>query len=181
MVILISMIAFVSSNVDDLFILTFLFAQTNRKKEQLNILIGQYVGMAIIMILSFLLAFCFRSIGQLSFHYLGLVPILIGLKKAIEIPKKVARDKTQITVFQVTALTIAGGGENLGIYIPILLTINLANQLLFVVTFAFLIPIWWLIGKIIGRHQVVIRLIHRQEKIVVPCIYLVVGLWLFFG
>lgn len=111
--------AFVSTNGDDFVLLLALFGVGQNRFSR--ILIGQLVGMAVLVGLSYLGALGLDWIGHSWAHWLGCIPILIGLKALVQ--KKTSPSSTgvsqNLSVLAVTLLTVANGGDNLGVYVPL--------------------------------------------------------------
>ena len=181
MIFLISLIAFVSSNIDDIIILTVLFAQAVGKKDRVNILIGQYVGIFTLLFVSFVIATFLVKATNMPLNWLFIVPMLLGINKLIE--KKNNEDFSQptISIFQVVILTIASGADNIGIYIPMIIKQSLNETVIFLIVFALMVPIWWFVGKKIGSLETIKKMIKKNEKLVVTLIYFVIGIWIIFG
>lgn len=75
-----SIISFASTNIDDIFVLTILYSQVNRKMKKSYIVIGQYLGIGILVMLSLLGAFGLRILSEEYVGILGGIPIILGIK-----------------------------------------------------------------------------------------------------
>lgn len=165
---------------DDIVVLTVLFAQAAGKKDRRNILAGQYIGVFTLLFVSFCIATFLSAATDFPVKWLGIVPIILALKKLFEKNKLKESTGSKISVAQVAALTIAGGADNLGIYIPIIVKQSLDQTLVFASGFVVMIPLWWLIGKQIGGWSVIRRVINKREHLAVALIYFAIGIWIFF-
>ncbi|MFF3926489.1 cadmium resistance transporter [Paenibacillus lactis] len=130
---------FIVTNIDDIFILMIFFAQID-KVRHMQIVIGQYLGFGLLVILSLLGAFGFTFLPPEWAGFLGLIPIYLGIRmfftkeedEAEEALEKLGDVKAQLTgnrffgplTAKVAAITFANGGDNLGIYIPYFTTQN---------------------------------------------------------
>jgi cadmium resistance protein CadD (predicted permease) len=86
---------------------------------------------------------------------LGIVPIIIGLKKLKDLREEnnnfqdlkenrgIFKSKGSKT-FLVSSVTIANGGDNIGVYIPIFTSINIEQALVIILTFVLMIGLWCL-------------------------------------
>lgn len=84
--ILLGFLAFLATNIDDFLLLVLLFSQAKYRKR--HIIIGQYLGFVIIIVLS-LPGFLFKWIVPLQLiGFLGLVPFTLGIKDGIQELKK---------------------------------------------------------------------------------------------
>ncbi len=70
--------AFVSTNVDNSVVLALFFS--NRAFPVRSVVAGQYLGMGALVAVSLVIASAARLIPTGSIHWLGLVPIAIGIK-----------------------------------------------------------------------------------------------------
>jgi cadmium resistance protein CadD (predicted permease) len=73
-------IAFSATNLDDILFLTFFFSQTARKWQ---IVLGQYLAFSALIVLSLIGFFGGRILPHERISWLGVAPILLGLKKLI--------------------------------------------------------------------------------------------------
>jgi cadmium resistance protein CadD (predicted permease) len=119
---------FASTNIDNLFLLLAFFA--DRQMRARNIILGQFAGIAFLVFLSTIIAFI---IPQGWTALLGAVPLGLGLSKlrarrhGIETNEEqeatdavhMAEARSHSQVLAVTSVTIANGGDNLSVYIPL--------------------------------------------------------------
>ncbi|ANY12394.1 cadmium resistance transporter [Leuconostoc lactis] len=181
MIFIISLVAFVSSNIDDMIVLTVLFAQAVDIKDRFNILIGQYIGILTLLFASYLIATFLVNGTQIPLNLLGVIPIMLSIKKMIAKNSIESHSKSTISIVQVAALTIASGADNVGIYTPIIAKQSLYETVILLIVFAVMIPVWWLIGGKIGSWEIIKVGIKKNEKIIVASIYFLIGIWIIFG
>lgn len=116
-----AIVAFAATNTDDIFILSLFFAQKNLKRW--HIVAGQYLGLAALIMVSLIGYFARLIIPQTWIGLLGLAPIAIGIKKLIDWNQGKETNTESRThaasVFTVTAVTFANGGDNIGINVPL--------------------------------------------------------------
>ncbi len=79
-----SLIAFISTNIDDVFVLMLLFAQAEGRKSMKNISAGQYFGISVLVAVSILGAFGVQCMPQRYIALLGLIPIALGIREYLE-------------------------------------------------------------------------------------------------
>lgn len=121
-----AIILFVSTNLDDLFVLIGFYAHSAFRAR--DIVAGQYMGMAVLFMVSVVGALLSLVIPKAPLGLLGIFPILIGIGKLLEL--RPDRDTTAPTnklgvkagshgnIFSVALVVIANGGDNVGIYVP---------------------------------------------------------------
>ncbi|GAA0779722.1 CadD family cadmium resistance transporter [Clostridium subterminale] len=76
-------ISFASTNIDDIFILMLFFSQINNGMEKRHIIIGQYLGIILLITISIIGALGVSLIPSEYVGLLGLVPIYLGVKAYI--------------------------------------------------------------------------------------------------
>lgn len=125
--------SFIATNLDDIIILTVFFSQVNAHFRPWHILIGQYLGFLVIILVSIPGFLGGLVLPEAWIGFLGVVPIGIGIHQLFR-----SQDDSVQTVayrlaprrrsafasllvpqtYHVAAVTIANGGDNIGIYIP---------------------------------------------------------------
>lgn len=74
-----AMASFASTNIDDIFILTLFFGMAGHEIKNRHIVAGQYVGIAILCLISILASIGLNILPSAAVNALGLLPIAIGL------------------------------------------------------------------------------------------------------
>ena len=177
-----AIVAFAATNLDDIFVLTFFFAQKNL--QVWRVVLGQYLGIAGLILVSLIGFFASLIIPYKWIGLLGLIPIAIGIRKLIALKEKqeekieVRRVESSLTV---AAITFANGGDNVAIYTPLFASSTWATLTITLITFSVMIALWCVAGYAIGNHFVVIRLIDRYGHILVPFIFIGLGFYILFG
>lgn len=146
---------FTVTNLDDIVILTLLFAQVNRVFRHWHIIVGQYMGFTVLILVSLIGFWCGFIIPDYLIRLLGLIPLGIGLlclfrneSEASEKPEidfsKPHYNNTRLPwpILAVAAITIANGGDNLGIYVPLFANSSLQSLLIILSVFMTLVGIW---------------------------------------
>jgi cadmium resistance transport/sequestration family protein len=185
-------LAFTATNIDDLVILTLLFSQVNESFRSRHIFIGQYLGFSVLIIASIL---GFLGGVILPGHWiglLGLVPIAIGFNqwlnqdgdssdKDSEETKK--SDNSWFVSFispqscSVAAITIANGGDNIGIYMPLFASSQIDTLLLILGVFFLLVGVWCYISYLLTRQPAIAEVLTRYGNSFVP--FVLIGLGVF--
>lgn len=124
--------AFVATNIDDLFILMVFFAKRSFTTPQ--IILGQYVGMGLLLGVSLVGSFIAFVIPHNLLGLVGLFPIAIGIKELLDLRNRENEDnidddkivnriykskwRTYLPFLVVATITFSGG-EEIGIYTSI--------------------------------------------------------------
>jgi cadmium resistance transport/sequestration family protein len=185
-------IAFVATNLDDIVVLMVFFAQVNAKFRPWQIVTGQYLGFVVLLLLSLPGYFGGRLVPAHWIGLLGLVPLGIGLK-ILFAPNDEAADAVQVLesgannrlqrllafvppqVLQVGAITVANGGDNLGIYVPLFASKNLAGLLTIVATFLLLVGVWCYVAWRLVKQPLVSRVLSEYGDQLIPWVLMALG------
>ena len=183
-----SIAAFASTNIDDIFVLVLFFG--NKAYKTKEIVIGQYLGIGALITISFAGSFLSLLIDKAYIGLLGLIPIFLGIKSLIGYLKKrrIARkESTQKinavsngSMFAVAAVTFANGGDNIGIYIPLFTTLTLTGKLVMISIFLFMVAAWCYVGRYLSRHPSVARIIDKYGHIATPLVLILLGLYILY-
>lgn len=78
-----SVISFISTNIDNVFVMMILYSKVDEKLKKHYVVIGQYLGLIVLVTISLLGAFGMNFIPQQYIGLLGLIPIGLGIKELI--------------------------------------------------------------------------------------------------
>ncbi|PEJ08429.1 cadmium resistance transporter [Bacillus wiedmannii] len=190
-----SFIAFTSTNIDDIFILLVLFSQVKTgvikkegrfvrektKKEELYIVIGQYLGFSVIIFLSIIgsLSSFFIPISWIGL--LGFVPIYMGVKGLLSLRFYKGTEviaNASSSLFKVASITLANGADNILIYIPMFASQNLKTNIITLVIFFCMIAIWCFISYKLLRAPILAKVLERNCHIIVPIVLIGLGMFI---
>lgn len=178
-----ALVAFAATNIDDIFILTLFFAGVNKRLRPWQIVAGQYIGFAGLIAVSLFGYFARFIAPQEWIGFLGLLPIIIGIKKLRELKRNeteaAAIEKPAAhAVFTVAAVTFANGGDNLGIYTPLFANSSLFGLVIMLSVFFMLVALWCLFGYALGKHPAVSKVVARYGHLIVPFVLIALGLYI---
>ena len=174
-----SILAFVSTNIDDLFVLMILFAGMGMQRRQ--IVLGQYLGIFTLVFISILGAFGLQLLPQQYIRWLGIIPIFLGVKAWREHQKEEEAIKKPTSIFSVMFLTIANGADNIGIYIPTFSGFKGGDFVVMVIVFALLVALWCWISCKLANQPLIREKIQKYQHILVPVIFIGLGIMIIFG
>ncbi|WP_429223983.1 cadmium resistance transporter [Methanobacterium oryzae] len=175
--------AFVATNIDDLFVLMIFFANKDYKNNQ--IVIGQYLGVSFLILIS-LLGYFFKFIVPMSvIGLLGIFPIIIGLKSLIDLKNRDKEDEIGenlkskgSSIFTVTFVSFINGGDNIGVYTPLFATLDIYQLFVMVVVFMTMIGIWCLISQYLTNHRVIGDKIKKYGHLIFPFVLIALGIYI---
>jgi cadmium resistance protein CadD (predicted permease) len=180
-----SILTFVSSNIDDIFILTLFFG--NKKFRDKEIVAGQFIGISSLIILSLAASLIGLVIDKSYIGLLGLVPIYLGLKAIYGLIKNYQksldlddRPSKQSNILIVASVTFANGGDNIGIYVPLFAVMSWANKLSMVIIFLFMTGLWCVIAKYLNKNPLVSQKIQKFGHILTPIVLILLGVYILF-
>ena len=176
----IAIASFAATNIDDLFVLLGFFAEPRFRARE--IVAGQFLGMATLVGLSLLLGWAAAELTAGYVRYLGLLPIALGLKGIWELrrpPGKleevVSRGPGRSRVFTVAAVTLANGGDNIGVYAPLLSPRPLAAQALIVAVYMLMTGAWCLFARFLVGHPLLGKPLRLYGRYVFPFLLIGIG------
>lgn len=179
-----AIVAFAATNIDDIFILTLFFAEGKRGLRPWQIILGQYAGFAGLVALSLVGYFARLVVPEEWIGLLGLLPILIGIKKLWELRRGAGEEVRRVekpsahAVFTVAAVTFANGGDNLGIYTPLFASTDLFELIVTLAIFFVMVGAWCALGYLLGSHPAVNRVLDRYGHLLVPFVLVALGLYI---
>jgi len=171
---------FVSTNVDDLVVLSAFFAMPGRRPSA--IVLGQFLGIAALVLVSMGLAFAALTIPSRWIAVLGLAPIAIGVRQLLASRSDDGGDDNQkgSSIWPVAAVTIANGGDNLGVYVPVFAHQPSAIPIDAIV-FAVMTAVWCLAAWVLTSQQAVQSRLQRYGRRILPWVLIVIGAHILWG
>jgi cadmium resistance transport/sequestration family protein len=189
--------SFIVTNIDDIFVLMLLFSQASSQAKASNgrtvkgnriypkdIVIGQYLGFALLVLISLLATFGVTLIPDQWVGLLGLIPIYLGVKMFIkgedEEEGAILSSLNKFNKFylSVAFITFANGGDNIGIYVPFFSTLNNNQLVITVVTFFIMVAVWCLIGYRLARFRYVSETLEKYGRWVIPIVFIGLGFYI---
>ena len=177
-------IAFASTNIDTLFVLLGFFADPRYRTR--DVIIGQYLGIGLLYAVSVVASLLSLIAEPRYIALLGLVPIMIGARQLVKQMSGWERGKysfhrqphahTAGRFGTVAAITIANGGDNLGVYIPLFAVHGAWSIGLMGGVFVFMTGLWCAVARWLAYHQIVGASIRRYAQHVMPLCLVGLGL-----
>ena len=171
-----SVATFAATNIDDAFLLTFFFS---RRIPTRRIIAGQYTGFAAIIGLSLIGVWGALAIPHQWIHFLGLAPLVIGIKHLLQARRKQAELATdgKLSVAAIAIMTLSNGADNIGVYVPFF-SISRAKLWIILVTYAVLVAVWCWVGRWLGNRPLILRWVDRWGHWAVPVIFIGLGIYI---
>jgi cadmium resistance protein CadD (predicted permease) len=170
-------VAFAATNADDLFILTAFFADPSARAR--GVVLGQYLGIAALTLASMACAFAALAIPAAWVGLLGLLPLAIGIKKLRDGRRREGETLplrgTSTTAVSVAAVTVANGGDNVAVYIPLFASSPRADWPLLAGLFAVLTGLWCVAALTLVGHRTIGPPLRRYGRRVLPWVLIGLG------
>ena len=182
-----SIILYSGTAVDLLIILMLFFAKRKSRKDIINIYLGQFLGSISLILLSLLFAFVLHYIPSKGIlGLLGLIPIFLGLKVLFlgdsdgeAIAKEGLRKDNKNLIFLVAMITFAScGADNIGIFVPYFITLNLADLIVALLTFLVMIYLLVFSAQKLAQVPSVGETLEKYSKWFIAVVYLGLGIYI---
>lgn len=182
-----SIILYSGTAVDLLIILMLFFAKRKSRKDIINIYLGQFLGSVSLILLSLLFAFVLHYIPSKEIlGLLGLIPIFLGLKVLFlgdsdgeAIAKEGLRKDNKNLIFLVAMITFAScGADNIGIFVPYFITLNLADLIVALLTFLVMIYLLVFSAQKLAQVPSVGETLEKYSRWFIAVVYLGLGIYI---
>ncbi len=184
------MTAFTATNLDDILILLLFFSQVNAVFRRRHIVFGQYLGFTALVLASLPGFF-----GRLIFPpdwigMLGLLPIAIGLSRLLNPETDDAEAEAELEqsensffssflspqTYSVAAVTVANGGDNIGIYVPLFASNTLESLAVILAVFFAMVGVWCYAAYRLIQMRAIADTLTRYGNQLVPFVLIGLGM-----
>jgi len=181
---------YVATGIDYLVILILLFSQIKEGQEK-HIWIGQYIGTAIIIGLSLLVALGVANLipQQWVVGLLGLVPLYLGVKTWIKGEKEedennilslFSSDKFNQLFLTVTFIVLASSADDFSIYIPYFTALNMFEIIVAIIVFLIMVAVLCYVSYRLASLDFVSEKVEKYERWIVPIVFIGLGIYIMF-
>ncbi|MDW5615090.1 cadmium resistance protein CadD (predicted permease) [Mycobacterium sp. BK558] len=179
---------FIVTNIDDIIVLSLFFARgAGQRGTTARITAGQYLGFAGILGAAVLV-----TLGAGAFlppeliPYFGLIPLALGLWAAWQAWRgndddddddddgKVAGKN--VGILTVAAVTFANGGDNIGVYVPVFLSVGPAAVVAYCVVFLVLVAVLVVAARFVATRRPIADVLERWEHVLFPIVLIALGI-----
>jgi cadmium resistance transport/sequestration family protein len=182
--ILSSVVVFLATSVDELIVLTTVFAYAEQRNAVGQVYAGQLIGQVVLLTISVLAASGIEAVSQRGIGLLGIVPIVLGIRVLLggdeedEAQETANRLRSSASFTLVVALiAIGGGGEELAVFIPFLGSLAMPELVVALVTLVLLVPVWCRVSQRIASIKRIQGWITRYQRIFVPVVFISLGVF----
>ncbi|MBQ8578118.1 MAG: cadmium resistance transporter [Clostridia bacterium] len=185
-VILSSGMAFAATNIDDIFVLAILFSAA--EKYAVSVVAGQYLGIGILTAVSLLCAGGLSFLPDAVIRLLGIIPIALGIRewRSHCRPKPTDDDEpksdtSSVGIWSTALLTVSGGADNLGVYIPLFSGYTIPECVTAVLVFAVLCGVWCLLAQKLSALPPVRTFLEKYKSPVIAAVFVCIGVTVLWG
>ncbi len=185
---------FSATNIDDLLVVAAFFADP--RLRQRFVVVGQFLGIGALVLASALAALLALAIPQGWVAFLGLIPLYLGLRRLFALRGvklggagdiSAHRERERLSTYRslsqilaVAAVTVANGGDNLGVYIPLFAAEPYAIPA-YALIFGFMTALWCTLAHVLVDHRVLGESIRRYGHLALPFVLVALGVHILLG
>jgi cadmium resistance protein CadD (predicted permease) len=171
---------------DDVLVLLGFFADPRFRIRQ--IVAGQFIGIAMLYAVSVAGAWATLIMPRACIGLLGLVPLAMGLKSAWELLSDDSGEQAsergaragRTNIAAVVAMTIANGGDNVSVYIPLFAMRSGSDIALMGVVFAVMTAVWLSLAYWLTRHRMIGAPVRRCTRLLMPFVFVTLGIFILY-
>jgi cadmium resistance protein CadD (predicted permease) len=190
----IGVVVFASTNIDDIFLLSAFFSDPHLQRR--SVITGQFLGIGVLVGVSAVAALLALAIPEGWAALLGLVPLGLGLHRLLELrssgmPSEGEEERTRAAeqsvekrthsqVLAVAGVTVANGGDNLGVYIPLFASAP-GSIPFYAVIFAVMTALWCSLAYLLVNNRLVGERVRHYGHLALPFVLIALGLYILSG
>ena len=171
---------FAVTNIDDIVVLALFFAQgAGQRGATIRVVAGQYLGFIAILVTALAATFGASFLPEAVRAYFGLLPLLLGLRAAWELWRgdgdEAPDSDNGPALLTVAIVTFANGGDNIGVYVPVFVTVGYASLAVYATVFLVLVGVLCAAGRFLATRAPIARALSRWGHILLPLVLIVLG------
>jgi cadmium resistance transport/sequestration family protein len=181
---------YVATGIDYLVILILLFSQI-KKGQAKHIWIGQYIGTAIIIVVSLLVALGVSWLvpEQWVLGLLGLIPLYLGIRiwvkgeeegEESDILSLFSSDRFNQLYLTVAFIVLASSADDFSIYIPYFTALDTVGILIAIIVFSIMVGILCYVSYRLASLNFVSEKIEKYERWIVPIVFIGLGIYIMY-
>ncbi len=174
--VLTSAIAYISTNVDDLFVIMILMAQTPGMEKR-KLIAGHFLGVGLITAISMLSALGLQNLPMKYIGFLGLLPIALGIKAWFHRDDD-TMDTRAVGLLSMAMITTGNGADNIGVYIPLFTGFSDAERIDAIVIFMVMTALWVFLAKSLAEFPNIKTVIENYKDIIIPAVFISLGIFI---
>ena len=179
---------FAATNIDDIFLLIMFFPNSSMTYPVKQVIIGQYIGIGLLVAISASGFFFSMAVPTYIIGLLGIVPIVIGIRKLALLTKKEESDlnqavgdksKSNLAFAAVASVTFSNGGDNIGVYTPLFAKYNTIGEItVLAAIFMAMTGLWCIAAYCLVNNPIVASKIRHVGRIILPFVLIGLGAYI---
>ena len=181
------LVAFTATNIDDVVMLTLFFSQVNAVFRSRHVVVGQYLGFGALVVASLPGFFSGLIVPRTWIGMLGAIPIAFGISRLLN--TEAQESEVEITqsdrstwlnflspqAFNVAAVTVVNGSDNISIYAPLFASSSLESLLVILSTFFLMVGVWCVAAYKLTRMGAIADTLTRYGNYLAPFVLIGLG------
>jgi cadmium resistance protein CadD (predicted permease) len=177
---------FAATNIDDAVVLTVLHAASRATgaPKPTQIWAGQYLGIGLMVAVALLAAAGLRVLPLAWVGLLGLIPLIRGILLLAIAARDTIRGQgagppvLASGVWQVTALTLANGADNIAAYTAAFRLMGQVETAATITVFAAGVAVWCVGTHLLVSHRRLVELLQRYSRWIIPVVFIALGVYI---
>lgn len=190
LVITASVIAFVTTEMDDLLVMFVLFSKVNRLREQVPVILGKYLGLVFLIAAGKLFAgIISRFPVEQLLGLLGIIPITIGIRYAVReyTGKKDRADGGQrircplafcALLLETVIITLANGGDSIAVCLSFFSSLGRSDFICSCIVFCIMQALWCVIAISVMNAASIRSYTEESRGVIIPVLFVALGLYI---
>lgn len=172
--ILTSIVAYISTNIDDIFVLMILLAQAG---DKCHLIAGHFLGVGLLTAISMLGAFGLQNLPLKYVGILGLVPIALGIKAWFDRGDGEVEARS-VGLLNMAVIALGNGADNVGVYIPLFTGFSGGERIGAVILFAVMTALWVWLANSLAEFPKIKAVIEKYKAIAIPVVFIALGVFI---
>jgi cadmium resistance protein CadD (predicted permease) len=191
-----AIVVFISTNIDDIFLLAAFFSDP--RLHYRSVIVGQYVGIGALVLVSALAALLALVFPDGWVALLGIAPLYLGFSKLLALRTATGSDEgdnyecriqsqeqtaewgLRSQILAIASVTVANGGDNVGVYVPLFAT-NLGALVSYSLTFAVMTGVWCALAYLLVNNRILGDVLRRYAHVFLPFVLIALGIYILSG
>jgi cadmium resistance protein CadD (predicted permease) len=176
-----AVITFVITNIDDLLILSVYFAAPTYRGR--NVVVGQFFGIIAIILISLIGVVLGNFLSDRWISLLGILPIFVGIKELLsnegDEEDDVSVKASHFQFLNVALVTIANGGDNIGVYVPLFASLpDFSYVILYTTVFILLTGVLCYFAYYLTNHPKIKHYAATWGHQILPYFLIILGVYI---
>lgn len=181
-----AVVMFAITNIDDMLVLAVFFSRARGEQSKaVPVVVGQYLGFIAILAVSVLGALGADLLPESVIPYLGLLPLILGVRAAWRVWQQRRTDdpndepsggSDNVQLGKVAMVTLANGGDNISVYVPVFSVAGIGGMVGYVVVFLLGVAVWCAAGWYFASRLAVTTISARWGHVLLPITLITIGL-----